>query len=223
MAGHIAVIDPGTRVPELDTFNRMSLRSRVPLTYHIVAQHGLDSLRSVADDTVAVVVLGSGASVHDDLPWQHALKEWLGERLQGGMPALGLCYGHQLFADLFGGTVGFLFDDRHKLRGLRRVELSGGDIWPRAAGELVVSHREAVMEVPDAFDVVATSPQVAVEAMAHTRFPIYGVQAHPEATADFVQKNGIPVALRPGVFDFGHTLVDAFLDQVADLHGTATG
>ena len=57
MAGHIAVIDPGTRVPELDTFNRMALRSQLPLTYHLAAQHGLDSLHRVADGVLAVIVL----------------------------------------------------------------------------------------------------------------------------------------------------------------------
>ena len=41
---HIAIIDPGTRVPELDCFNQLTRRSPVPLTYHLPALFGVDSL-----------------------------------------------------------------------------------------------------------------------------------------------------------------------------------
>ena len=69
----IAVIDPGTRVPELDCYNRISRHSPLPTSYHLPAQHGIDSLVRVQDLTVGVIILGSGASVHDDEPWQKAL------------------------------------------------------------------------------------------------------------------------------------------------------
>ena len=40
----IAVIDPGSRVAELDTFNVMSSLSPLPLSYHLPALFGMDSL-----------------------------------------------------------------------------------------------------------------------------------------------------------------------------------
>ena len=46
----VAVIDPAVRVPELDCFNRMSRRSRLPLTHHLPALFGLDSLRRAEAD-----------------------------------------------------------------------------------------------------------------------------------------------------------------------------
>src|SRR5688500_14799459 len=120
---HVAVIDPAMRVPELDCFNRMTRRSRGPLTYHLPALFGMDSLER-GGEPAGIVILGSGASVNDDLPWQHALKGWLRPRVEGGTPVLGLCYGHQLLADLLGGEVGYVSADRVKRRGLRTVRLA---------------------------------------------------------------------------------------------------
>lgn len=214
MRDHVAVIDPGTRTPELDCFNRMSRRSPLPLTYHLPALFGLDSLTRAEAGLRGVVILGSGASVNEDHPWQDALREWLRPRL-GAVPMLGLCYGHQLLAQVLGGRVGFLFEDRHKLKGLRVVPLRANPLWGEAcAGPLVISHREAVLEVPPDCEVVGSTPDCAVDALAHTRWPIWSFQPHPEATLAFVANNGVPFEAPEETLAFGHGLVDAFLDRV---------
>ena len=51
------------------------------------------------------VVTGSRASVYWDEPWIPPLKQWLGDAIDHGVPFLGICYGHQLLADVLGGTV----------------------------------------------------------------------------------------------------------------------
>ncbi|MBA2320476.1 MAG: gamma-glutamyl-gamma-aminobutyrate hydrolase family protein [Deltaproteobacteria bacterium] len=221
MRRHIAVIDPGVRVPELDCFNRMSRRSRLPTTYHLPALFGMDSLLRAEDGLAGVVVLGSGASVNDALPWQDALSAWLRPRLDGGTPFLGLCYGHQLGAHLLGGAVDYLSPDRQKLVGMREIRLHDNVLWGEAvAGRLMVSHRETVVRLPDRCRVVGTSPEVAVEAFAHETLPIWGFQAHPEATPAFARNNGVPFDEDPSVLAFGHALVDGFLDRVVALAGT---
>jgi GMP synthase-like glutamine amidotransferase len=213
--GQVAVIDPGTRVPEIDCFNRMSLASPLPLTYHLVAQYGTESLARGGDDIVGIVVLGSGASVNDDAPWLEALSAWLEPRVAAGVPALGLCFGHQLLARLLGGRVGFLFDDRRKLRGMRRVSLAANRLWGEAAeGPLLVTHAEVVAELPPECDGVGRSDEVAVEAFAHRTLPVWGFQAHPEATPAFARNNAVPFDADPAVLAFGHGLVDAFLQRV---------
>jgi GMP synthase-like glutamine amidotransferase len=220
---HIAVIDPGVRVPELDCFNRMSRRSPVPLTYHLPALFGLDSLVRAEDGLAGVIVLGSGASVHDTLAWQDQLSAWLAPRLQAGTPFLGLCYGHQLAAHLLGGEVGFLHADRHKVHGMREIALTGDVLWGDAcAGALMVSHRETVVRAPPGCAVVGASPEVAVEAFAHRGLPIWCFQAHPEATPAFAINNGVPFDADPAVLAFGHRLVDAFLDRVAAWGSTCS-
>lgn len=213
---HVAVLDPGTKIPELDCFNRMSLAAPIALTYHLPAQHGLDSVHRAADGLCGVVVLGSGASVHDDVPWQHALKAWLRPRMADGMPVLGLCYGHQLVADLLGGEVGYVRPDHEKLRGVREVTVPSDPLWgPGGTGRMVVSHRECVVGAPPGCRVVASSPACAVEAFAHDELPLRGFQPHPEATTAFTAGNGIPFDEDPAVLAFGHGLVDAFVAAAA--------
>ncbi|MEQ1503633.1 MAG: gamma-glutamyl-gamma-aminobutyrate hydrolase family protein [Myxococcota bacterium] len=221
---HVAVIDPGLRVPELDCFNRMSRRSRLPLTYHLPALFGLDSLRDAGDgaELAGIVVLGSGASVNDRVAWLDALCDWLGPRLRGGVPVLGLCFGHQLIARIGGGTVGPAFADGRKAKGLRAVSLAPDRLWGEArAGTLLVTHGEAIHTLPTGFAIVGSSEALAVEVIAHHTLPVWGFQAHPEATPAFAVNNAVPFDGPPAVLSFGHGLVDAFLDHVADGAGSA--
>ncbi len=212
----IAVIDPGTRVPELDCFNRISLASPIPCTYHLPAQEGIDSLVRVQDHIAGIIVLGSGASVYDGEPWQQVFDPWLRERLET-VPMLGLCYGHQLLAHLLGGRVGFLFDDETKLRGVRQVPLFADRLWGDAVtGPMVVSHREVVTELPPDCILRGKSEVCPVEAFAHRELPLWGFQPHPEATTAFTDNNGIPFEEDPSVLSFGHDIVDRFTAWVAN-------
>jgi GMP synthase (glutamine-hydrolysing) len=214
---HLAVIDPGTRVPELDCFNRISQASPLSATYHLPAQWGIDSLVR-QPDVAGVVLLGSGASVHDGEPWQDALNGWLSERLST-LPMLGLCYGHQLLAHLLGGEIGFVADDQEKLRGVREVPLDADDLWGDARRvPLVISHREHVVRTPPGCVNLGHSDQVPVEAFRHAEHPIWGIQAHPEATTAFTTGNGIPFDRDPAMLAGGHALVDAFTAFVARRH-----
>jgi GMP synthase-like glutamine amidotransferase len=215
MRPHVAVLDPGMRVPELDCFNRMSRRSRIPLTYHLPALFGMDSVRRAEDGLVGLIVLGSGASVNEAHDWQEALLDWLGPRVTGGVPSLGLCYGHQLFARLGGGAVGFLHADHHKEKGAREVPVAGARLWADRRVPLVVTHREAVTAPPPGWRVVGATPTCAVEVMEHETLPAWSFQAHPEATAAFLRNNDVPWPLPEGELHHGHDLVDAFLDECA--------
>ena len=213
---HVSVIDPAMRIPELDCFNRMSRRSRVPLTYHLPALFGTASLDTAGDDLRGVIVLGSGASVNQDHAWQQALRAWLRPRIDAGVPMLGLCYGHQLLASILGGRVGWAFPERRKASGFRNVQLSDDRLWgPARDGRLLVSHSEAVLDVPADCTVVGTSEICPVEALAHRSLPVWSFQAHPEATPAFAANNDVPFVEPPEILAFGHSLVDAFLDRTA--------
>lgn len=211
---HLAVIDPGTRFPELDCFNRISLNSPLSATYHLPAQQGIESLIR-RPDIAGIIILGSGASVHDDEDWQLVLNDWLRDRLTT-LPMLGLCYGHQLLAHLLDGKVDFLFDSHEKLRGVRDVPLLADSLWGAAETvPMVISHREHVVSVPPGCVGLGSSEQVPVEAFRHAELPIWGLQAHPEATTAFTSNNGIPFDAEPDLLAGGHSIVDAFSAFVA--------
>ncbi|MEM1552082.1 MAG: glutamine-hydrolyzing GMP synthase [Candidatus Bathyarchaeia archaeon] len=97
-----------------------------------------------------------------------------------GLPVLGLCYGHQLIAQVFGGKVGSAkrkeFGSTYAtidkpigiLKGLNRKEL----VW--------MSHSDTVFSVPQEFEVLAYTQNCPVAAFKHKTKPIYGLQWHPE-------------------------------------------
>lgn len=209
---HLVVIDPGTRVPELDCFNRLSRNSPLPASYHLPAQQGVASLHRTPDEGLAgIVMFGSGASVHDNLDWQQAMDDWLLPRIERGVPFLGLCYGHQHIAHRLGGEVGFVREDHEKIRGLRPTRLVADRLWGEAVdGAMVVSHREVVTALPSGFAVLGQRDDCPVDALGHPTRPIWGFQPHPEATMAFVENNGIAYDGVPRDLDFGNSLVDAF-------------
>ncbi len=96
------------------------------------------------------------------------------------IPILGICLGHQLIAETFGGKV-------------RRGEMGGyAEVYVRivAYDELFEgfdkqirvwsSHADEVYVMPDEFKLLATSEICDIEAMRHIRRPLYGIQWHPE-------------------------------------------
>ena len=59
-------------------------------------------------DTLAFdgcLITGSRASVYWDREWIGNLKTWVGSAIRQGMPHLGVCFGHQLLAEVLGGAV----------------------------------------------------------------------------------------------------------------------
>ncbi|MBA2544418.1 MAG: hypothetical protein H0V17_32545 [Deltaproteobacteria bacterium] len=208
---HILVIDPAMHTPELDCFNRMAANAPVPLTYHLPALHGMDSVRRDEGNAIGIVVLGSASSVNDQLPWQAELGTWLLARMTAGIPTLGLCFGHQLIGQLYGARVDFLFPDHHKLAGFVPTELAATSLWgePRRCA-LYSSHREVVTSCPPPLTVIAQRPEVPFDGFAHQQLPIWTFQTHPEATPAFLENRGFRVD-DPVYYAPGHDLVDQFL------------
>lgn len=213
---HIAVIDPCLKHPELETFNRMAAECRqVPLSYHMPAMFGLSSLEEHDVNVVGIIILGSAASVTQQAVWQDQLSAWLKKHITQGTPIFGICYGHQLLATLLGGKVGYVFPDHTKTKGWRPLQIAASRLWPREqSGELVVSHAEMISEMPPSCRILSASTHVPCEAFEHETLPIWGLQAHPEATPDFMRNQNIDGTRPWPAFSFGHRLVDAFLQFV---------
>jgi len=200
----ILVIDPAVKTPELETFNRLAQSSPISLTYHLPALFGLNSLHKLNDEEIkGIIVLGSLSSVNEQLPWQLELGILLKKYFDQKTPVLGLCFGHQLIAHLFGGKVDYVFADQKKHLGFREVSLKENRLWGSPCkGELYVSHQEHVVTVPKDFKITAESDSVPIEGLAHTSHPIWTFQPHPEKE---------PKSGDRARYLFGHQLVDRFL------------
>lgn len=215
---HIMVIDPGLQIPEVECFNLIAMMAPLPCTYHMPAMQGMQSLHAERLDAVkGIVVLGSASSVNDRFDWQVTLEAWLKPHLDGGKPTLGICYGHQMLAHMYGGKVGYVHADQEKNIGFREImvdDLAGAGPWAKEKGLVAVSHAETVTEIPAAMRVFASSPLVPTDGLRHRELPIFSFQSHPEATVEFLRNHAITG--EPGKLSFGHALVKKFLDFAAN-------
>lgn len=215
----IAVIDPAVRSPELEAYNHLVTLSPIPLTYHLPALFGMDSLikATAENQTAGIIIFGSLASVNAALPWQSALIEWLTPRLTGGVPTFGICYGHQLIAKIFGAPVEFAAQDKKKRVGLREVSLKENPLWGAArTGSLSASHEETVVSAPEEFQIAGQSREIPTDVLNHVRLPIWTFQTHPEARPGFLERRGSKSS--EASCAFGQDLVKRFLEFAAK-HG----
>jgi GMP synthase (glutamine-hydrolysing) len=97
-----------------------------------------------------------------------------------GIPILGICYGHQLLAQMLGGEVARTGAAEFGKTDLAAV--SPGVLLEGLPERQVVwmSHRDAVVRAPAGFTVTATAAGSPVAAMEHRAAGRYGVQFHPE-------------------------------------------
>ncbi len=141
-------------------------------------------------ESAAIVVTGSSAMVSDRLPWSELTAAWLRSAVERGAYVLGVCYGHQLLAHAFGGTVDY--NPQGRQIGTTDVVLT-----PAAEGDpllsgfptvlhVPVSHRQSVTVLPTDASLLATAARD-----PHHAFSLgeraWGVQFHPEFDADIVR------------------------------------
>jgi len=124
-----------------------------------------------------IILSGSPASVNEENPL--LIDESI---LELGVPVLGLCYGHQLIAKIFGGEVRKGEAREYGLRGVAIDEpedvLEGLD----AEETVWMSHGDTVYSLPSCFKVLAHTESAPVAAFSYQEKRLYGLQWHPEVT-----------------------------------------
>jgi GMP synthase (glutamine-hydrolysing) len=132
-------------------------------------------------EMAGVVITGSAAMVTDRLPWSERLAEWLRAAVPHGVPVFGVCYGHQLLAHAFGGTVDWNPDGPHLAADAVTWDpIAGHDpVMAKLAPVQFYDHSQQVTRLPEGAVVLATTP--GVSAAAFRLGPsAWGVQFHPE-------------------------------------------
>jgi anthranilate synthase component 2 len=125
----------------------------------------------------------------------------------GSIPVLGVCLGHQAIGEAFGGKVvrapkpvhGKLSDIRHDGSGIFRGINSS---FKATRYHSLVVERESL---PPALAATADTEDGLIMALAHKRFPVHGVQFHPESIAS----------------EHGHLLLRNFLEIAAQWNAAS--
>ena len=131
-----------------------------------------------------------------------------------GVPVLGICYGMQAMADRFGGQVHA--SDIHEF-GAATIEVNGqsqltdgieDSVTENNTAKLDVwmSHGDKVIEAPQGFDIIASTPSCPIAIMADDAKQYYGLQFHPEVTHTLQ----------------GQALLGRFVHQICDCAGDWT-
>jgi GMP synthase-like glutamine amidotransferase len=134
----------------------------------------------------AYLVTGSPAGVYDDLPWIAPLKAFL-RSAKGEAKLVGICFGHQVMAEAFGGRVEK--SERGWGVGLQTLEVRG--TAPYLGGERTVSipasHQDQIVVQPPASEVLASSPFSPFGVLRYTDQPALSMQFHPELSPEFAK------------------------------------
>lgn len=134
----------------------------------------------------AVVISGSPAGVHDGHEWIGYLRTWI-INSSSSLPLVGICFGHQLMADAFGGLV------RTATRwgvGIERYDLVDNALWGDEGGPVALpaSHRDQVVRAPANATVTATADYCPIAALRYVDRKALSIQPHPEFTKEFVSE-----------------------------------
>ena len=133
----------------------------------------------IIDESLKGIILsGSPFSVNDEnAPVVDVLA--LAEKL----PVLGICYGAQLTAKIFGGKVEKSNKREYGRALLTKIKEDALLEGVSATSQAWMSHGDSILELPEAFEILATTESIPVAAFKKTTagtYPLLGLQFHPE-------------------------------------------
>lgn len=128
------------------------------------------------EEVDGIIVSGSEKGVYDDTPWMQPLRDNLKQMRSAGVAMFGICFGHQIMADVFGGKA--IKSDKGFVAGTKQFHDRGTNITAYLA------HQDQVVDVPESAEVIASAAHCPVAALSYD-FPAMSVQFHPEYSREF--------------------------------------
>ncbi|HEY7564894.1 MAG TPA: glutamine-hydrolyzing GMP synthase [Acidimicrobiia bacterium] len=166
----VLVVDFGAQYAQL-----IARRVREAHVYSEIVPHTITATELRARNPIGIILSGGPASGYapDGYRMDPAVIEL-------GVPMLGICYGHQLLADLAGGRVAATGEAEF---GRTRLAITRGSELLRGLPEEIsvwMSHKDAVVAAPPGFVATASTIGAPIAAMEDRERRLYGVQFHPE-------------------------------------------
>jgi GMP synthase (glutamine-hydrolysing) len=166
----IAILDFGSQYTQL-----IARRIREANVYSEIFPYSVSYGKLKDFNPKGLVLSGGPMSVYDEGVPQ------LDEKIFDlGIPILGICYGMQLLAKVFGGRIE---PAKNREYGKANVEiLDYSEILKDVRNNSIVwmSHGDLITKAPEGFEINAFTENTPVAAMSNKVGKIYGVQFHPE-------------------------------------------
>ncbi|MBU0985399.1 MAG: glutamine-hydrolyzing GMP synthase [candidate division Zixibacteria bacterium] len=166
----ILILDFGSQYTQL-----IARRVREAKVYCEIAPYNADLTAYAGRNVKGYILSGGPSSVRDD-----AAPRLDRSFFDGSVPVLGLCYGMQLIADLFGGE---LVASEHREYGRAEFAVTDGgallkDMATRS--QVWMSHGDSIVRLPEGFRILGRTGSLATAAIADDSRHLYGLQFHPE-------------------------------------------
>ena len=140
-----------------------------------------DKLAQLDLNKITHIIIGPGPGHPDEL--KH-LYPFIQQVIDNNIPLLGICLGHQLLAQYFGGKVIHAQQIMHG----RVSKIQCQNTHPIYTGlpqqHLVTRYHSLIIDentLPKQIKVIAISNENEIMAISHNSYRIFGVQYHPEA------------------------------------------
>jgi GMP synthase (glutamine-hydrolysing) len=171
MAEQILIIDFGSQYTQL-----IARRVRELNVYCEI--HPYNKIPEITQDIKGIILSGSPFSVYDtnapDIDLQH---------IRGKMPLLGVCYGAQMMAFQEGANVVPTHSREYGRAKLNEVKTHLDLLKEITVNSQVwMSHGDTITDLPESFELIASTPTVKVAAYKIKHEATYGIQFHPEVT-----------------------------------------
>jgi len=169
----IIIIDFGSQVTQL-----IARQIRELGVYCELINYKLFNKNQFIDSNVKGIVLSGGpkSTLHKYAP---SINKKL---ISSEIPVLGICYGHQLISNLFGGKTKYSKKKEFGKAVLiekKKSKLTSG-FFKNKKNVVWMSHSDSVQSKPKNFNVVASSSNSKFAILEHNSKNIYSTQFHPE-------------------------------------------
>ncbi len=223
--------DMPEKVRRLGNFDQLFLSAAnfCTCTVEIIrAQH--EPLPEDASAYAGVLVTGSPAMVTDREDWSERAGNWLLTAIDKGLPVLGICYGHQLIAQAYGGLVDW--HPKGAELGTHTITLTpGAQDHPLLAGlpqtfPASLAHSQTVISPPakavllgasahDPHQILAYNDQV-LTLQFHPEFNAQTMRAYAEYSASRHKPQDRPVNLGQPILDtpVAARILQTFVDYI---------
>ena len=174
----ILIVDNGSQYTHLIKRNCRELGREAEMIYAKADYTHVEEMLKTGVERI--IISGGPKSVYEEAP---NIGTKICEKVRDGeirLPLLGICYGHQMIAHVFGGEVK---KGKSAEYGVGEIDIDEEDTLFKGVPKKLkawVSHYDQVVKLPEGFTSTAHSNVCAIEAMTHNERPIYGIQFHPE-------------------------------------------
>lgn len=105
-------------------------------------------------------------------------------RFCGTIPILGVCLGHQAICEAFGGVVSYAKELMHGKASMIRLDTESA-LFRGMEQEILAARYHSLaalrQKLPDCLQVTAQTADGEIMAVQHRKYPVYGLQFHPES------------------------------------------